>query len=284
MREFISKFKSSIRFIVAIFASREFAFIYAFTGTLTQIAHTYFLAKAISSFTGAFGVLQATLLSGFISSSLLYFVSVADKDDDPKEHRRDIWAINILMIIEILINLYYYSRHLIIDAPKVQIYDFIFATIISSLIPVTIKLYASKIRAKEWVKDLLEFDQDKTTENNSSVQTQMFDETKMQEYMDNFLNSKFDKKFEENVKAIVDGKMIETEQDLNDVKLGLIDGLVDNLKEKLTTEMDSEISSIFKRNQELFMKQFENKCQLFIKQQLTKENIQQLNFSETNNQ
>ena len=35
----MKKFREIIRFIVAIFASREFGFIYCFLGTLTQIAH-----------------------------------------------------------------------------------------------------------------------------------------------------------------------------------------------------------------------------------------------------
>ena len=82
------------------------------------------------------------MLSFFISSSLLYFVVIADNGES-KESKRIRLSVNLFMIIEILINFYYYARHLIIDAEKVQIFDFIFATLVSCLIPVTIKLYAS---------------------------------------------------------------------------------------------------------------------------------------------
>jgi hypothetical protein len=50
--------------------------------------------------------------------------------------------------------LYYYSRHLLIDAEKIQIFDFIFAILISTFIPVTIKLFGSHIRAKEWTEEI----------------------------------------------------------------------------------------------------------------------------------
>ena len=122
MKEIIQKFRSIIRFMATIFASREFAFVYCLIGTAAQVAHTYFLTSSISSFTGWFGVIQATGVSFFISSSLLFFISISDGTTS-KENRRITWAINIFMIIEILINIYYYSRHLLIDSKHIQIFE-----------------------------------------------------------------------------------------------------------------------------------------------------------------
>lgn len=69
---FIAKFKTGIRFVVSIFASREFGFVYCLIGTLAQIAHTYFLVTNISSLTGGWKTAQAMAISVFISSSLLF--------------------------------------------------------------------------------------------------------------------------------------------------------------------------------------------------------------------
>ena len=153
MKKFILNFKQTVRFIVAIITSREFAFIYCLLGTIGQIAHTYFLTESISSLQGGWRTTQAVMLSIFISSSLLYFTAIAD-DAETKESRKIHLAVTLFTIIEILINIYYYSRHLIIDQETYQIFDFIFAVLISCLIPVTIKLYSSHIRAKEWILDI----------------------------------------------------------------------------------------------------------------------------------
>ena len=150
----IEKFKTFIRFIVSIFASREFAFVYCIVGTLAQIAHTYYLIESISSLQGWGKIFQAVGLSVFISSSLLFFTAIADNDKSSKDYKRIHLAVNLFMVIEIIINFYYYAAHLIIQ-PRMSggdsnIFDFIFAILVSCLIPVTIKLYAGIIQAKEW--------------------------------------------------------------------------------------------------------------------------------------
>jgi magnesium-transporting ATPase (P-type) len=161
-------FKRGIKFFVSIFASREFAFLYCLIGTFVQIVHTYFLAESISALDGWMKGFQATLLSIFISSSLLYFVAITDRPSDDadrrtkKEYRNNIITINIFMFIEIVINFYYYARHLVIDIEQTKLFDFIFAVMVSCLIPVTIKLYANHIRAKEW---FAEFDLTKPKDN-----------------------------------------------------------------------------------------------------------------------
>jgi len=227
MKKIIQSFRKFIRFIVTIFASREFGFVYCVIGTVGQVTHTYFLTEEISSFSGNFRQIQAFLISFFISSSLLFFVSIAD-NTDTKENKRIRLAINIFMFIEILINFYYYSRHLIIDAPQMQIYDFIFAVLISCLLPVTIKLYGGLIRAKEWGEEISD-----KKENNIEIT-----ETEAEKIINN--------KFEEYKQSI-----------------------------------DTDIANIFSENRDLFLTQFENKCNLILNKKTEK--IKDINQSiETN--
>lgn len=235
MKNIISNFKRIIRFIVSILASREFAFIYCFLGTTTQVAHTYFLTESISSFHGWFKILQATLLSAFISSSLLYFAVIADNTDESKEGKRIMLAVTIFMWIEILINAYYYSRHLIIDAKEIQIFDFIFAILISCLIPVTIKLYAGIIRAKEWFEEL--------------TQT-------VEEEIKNI------SELDEKIKSIILEELgkIDIQNKPN------IDINIEELKDDILKSLDKDIAKIFEKNQSLFLKQTENKIQLLVKE------------------
>lgn len=143
--------KKFIRFLVTNFASREFAFIYCIIGTLAQTSHTYYLIESISSLSGWGKQLQAIGLSVFISSSLLFFTAIADAESESKEHKRIHFAVNLFMVIEILINSYYYVSHLLIKDSRV--FDSIFALLVSCLIPVTIKLYAGVIQVRKWTVD-----------------------------------------------------------------------------------------------------------------------------------
>lgn len=150
----IEKFKNIIRLIVSIFASREFAFIYCIIGTLAQTAHTYYLVESISSLEGWSKIFQAAGLSIFISSSLLFFTAIADNDENSPDYNRIHLGVNLFMIIEIIINVYYYASHLLIKTPVPNWIDFVFAVLVSCLIPITIKLYAGIIKAKEWLEIL----------------------------------------------------------------------------------------------------------------------------------
>lgn len=143
--------KKFIRFLVTNFASREFAFIYCIIGTLAQTSHTYYLIESISSLSGWGKQLQAIGLSVFISSSLLFFTAIADAESESKEHKRIHFAVNLFMVIEILINSYYYVSHLLIKDSRV--FDSIFALLVSCLIPITIKLYAGVIQVRKWAVD-----------------------------------------------------------------------------------------------------------------------------------
>jgi len=249
MKNIIKKFKTVIRFIVTLFASREFAFIYCVLGVFAQIAHTYFLTNSISSFTGGFKIFQSVLLSAFISSSLLYFVAIVD-NSDTKENKRNKLATNIFMLIEILINIYYYSRHLLIDAPEIKFFDFIFALLISGLIPVTIKLYGSHIRAHEWQIDNIE-----------KPEQLYIDENEYNE----IISEQIDKKFEE-FKAsqlpIEEGLSFEEKFKIS------MQEYSEKLREEIMNNFDSDVSKIFEKSQTLFLTQFENKCQLLLKEQI----------------
>ena len=151
---FIVKFKDFIKRYVTIVASREFAFIYCLLGTFGEVAHCYFLLDSVSSFNGFFKHFQAGVLSLFISSSLMYFVSISDSSDEESEQKRIKRAVNLFMVMEILMNMYYYCQHLIIKAETMRVFDFVFGTIISCLIPVTIKLYSNSIKAKQWIQEI----------------------------------------------------------------------------------------------------------------------------------
>lgn len=211
--------KKLIRSTLKTFVSREFAFIYCVIGTVAQVAHTYYLTVNISSYAGTSKVLQAILISAFISTSLLYFTSISDdtKNKYSTEATNIRLAVSLFMIIEILVNVYYYSRHLIIinykndfgDISLEQWFDFGFGVVISCLIPVTIKLYASHIRAKEWLVE-------------DEITQEISDLTKIKE------NLKQD--------IILD---IKGELDLN--------------------EIDNKIKNSFEKNSELFLSQFKNK-------------------------
>jgi hypothetical protein len=241
MKDSIENFKKSIRFIVVIFTSREFAFIYALIGTITQVAHTYFLTSSISSFTGGFRVFQATLLSIFISSSLMYFVAIID-NSDTKENRNNKLAVNIFAFVEILINLYYYSRHLLIDAVHVQIFDFIFAVLVSGFIPVTIKLYGSQIRAKEWIDDIL-------TTGYTGASNDSYTKTEIEEFIEKKLIE-----FKESINNVLDIAKIEE----------IFQEKTKEIQSVLLSNIDKDVSGIFNKNQQLFLQQFENKAKLIM--------------------
>lgn len=233
----IYRFKFFIKKLVSIFASREFAFLYAILGSLSLIAHSYFLIYSVSSFTGAFKVIQAIGLSTFISTSLLYFVAIADSDDSEKEYKRIIRAVNLFMYMEILMNLYYYCKHLIIDAPQMRLFDFLFGTIISILIPVTIKLYANSIKAKQWLKELEE--QENSNEDINENNEKCIDT----DFINNSINEIVTKEIE-NIK-------IENQKCINEC-------INDNLH-TISTDLNANILNTILQNDQLFSEEINSK-------------------------
>ena len=310
MKSFIEKFKSFIRFIVTIFASREFGFLYCLIGTFAQVAHTYFLTESISSFQGGFRIFQAVLLSVFISSSLLYFVAIADNTEG-KEGKRIHWAINIFAFIEIVINFYYYSRHLIIDSAQMQVFDFVFAILVSCLIPVTIKLYGGLIKAREWMGDIIDNKlgkpdiklgkpDDKLDSKPDSITEQIIEEstkidiptiedskkfktTKSQEELvvepayDNHPDIDENNKSEitelkeeyiqQQIELAVNKRIEEFKSQIKEEQISddSINTLIDKKFESIRDLLTEQILEKFDSKQEIFLKQFTNKCKAIIK-------------------
>lgn len=283
MKSFIERFKSFIRFIVTIFASREFGFMYCLLGTFAQVTHTYFLTESISSFSGGFRTFQAILLSAFISSSLLYFVAIADNTEG-KESRRIHLAINIFAFIEIVINFYYYSRHLIIDSVQMQIFDFIFAILVSCLIPITIKLYGGLIKAREWMSEI---STKKETEYKNNVETKeveiqhkepeylikeelidLSDTPKVEEYKNSEDTNVVKEEYIQQQIELAINKRINEFKELaenQEIPEESINSIIDKKFESIKDLLTEQILEKFETKQEIFMRQFTNKCKAIIK-------------------
>jgi hypothetical protein len=250
MKKIIDRFCRIIRFIVTIFASREFGFIYCVFGTIAQVTHTWFLVNSISSFSGNFQTIQAILISTFISSSLLYFVAIADNMDDSKEAKKILYAVNIFMIIEILINIYYYTRHLIIDSPEMQLFDFIFAVIVSGLLPVTIKLYGGLIRAKDWMKE--------TFENEVEIKNVDIEEdilTKVVDYMNNYTLG-----IQDTITDMTETEMYNFKEEM---KTTIMSDL-DRFKTERIRSYDDEVSKMLNEKFDMLIRQTLNKQKLLV--------------------
>ena len=228
--------------MVSIFASREFGFIYCIIGTLAQCAHTYYLIDSVSSLNGIGKTFQAWALSIFISSSLLFFTAIAeDKDEygDYKTHsdKRIHLAVNLFMWIEIIINLYYYAAHLLLTngyfvSENAQWFNFIFAIIISCMIPITIKLYAGIIQAKEWLEALKEQNPNES-KINEYIKKSDIDEIKneIREESQNIFEQgtkKFIENFESKVNEITKSNSLGLNKKINDSKIN--DSKINNSK------------------------------------------------------
>lgn len=286
MKSFIERFKSFIRFIVTIFASREFGFMYCLLGTFAQVTHTYFLTESISSFSGGFRTFQAILLSAFISSSLLYFVAIADNTEG-KESRRIHLAINIFAFIEIVINFYYYSRHLIIDSAQMQIFDFIFAILVSCLIPITIKLYGGLIKAREWMSEIsnkketeyknnvktkeVEIQHKETESQTEKVEEELIDLSdtpKVEEYKNSEDTNVIKELYIQQQIELAINKRINEFKELaenQEIPEESINTIIDKKFESIKDLLTEQILEKFETKQEIFMRQFTNKCKAIIK-------------------
>lgn len=285
MKKFILNFKQGIRFTVSIIASREFAFVYCILGTIAQISHSYFLLNSISSLGGGWRTTQAIMLSIFISSSLLYFTAIAD-NDDTKESRKIHNAVTMFTIIEILINIYYYSRHLIIDLVEYQIFDFVFAILISCLIPVTIKFYSSHIRAKEWIIAIEEGRDAVVGETVIQVPVEIKDINDIKVVTEDIDSdgSAYKNPLSEDISTIPEipinfdevlQPFIETyQQEILTLKEEFTNSINPENNEKISEwfetkiqTLDNEISKSFEKNRDLFLAQFENKVKMIVKKQ-----------------
>lgn len=244
----IEKFKNVIRFMVSIFASREFGFIYCIIGTLAQCAHTYYLIESVSSLSGWGKQFQAWALSIFISSSLLFFTAIAEDKDEYGDYKsasdkRIHLAVNLFMWIEIIINLYYYAAHLLLTngiyvSANAQWFNFIFAIIISCMIPVTIKLYAGIIQAKEWLEALSE-KESKNVENN--IAEEIKNQIKQE------LSEDIDKEFEKGTEKFLNNfenkiQKVKAELPKTVEKEEIKDGV--NIKKEQTSDIDLQFEKL----------------------------------------
>ena len=241
--------------------------VYCVIGTLTQVTHTYYLAATVSSYTGLFQIFQALLLSVFISASLLYFVSIADSNAPEEERKRVNSAILLFTIMEMGINLYYYTRHLIIDAPEMRIFDFLFGAAISMLIPYTIKLYSNTIKAKEWFD--AEFAETTTIEEQSNLTDERLDtlldgfKAKVMSEITGLMSiqqvspdTTFDE-FRTEIQNRLDGfesTQIPGSQDID------IKAIEENILQTVRDTYAKDIDAQYAKKQELFLVQFDNKC------------------------
>lgn len=268
MKDFVLSFRKFVRFFTSIIASREFAMVYCVIGTLTQVTHTYYLAATVSSYTGLFQIFQALLLSVFISASLLYFVSIADSNAPEEERKRVNSAILLFTIMEMGINLYYYTRHLIIDAPEMRIFDFLFGAAISMLIPYTIKLYSNTIKAKEWFD--AEFAETATIGEQSNLTDERLDtlldgfKAKVMSEITGLMSIQQelspDTTFDEfrteiqNRLGAFESTQIPGSQDID------IKAIEENILQTVRDTYAKDIDAQYAKKQELFLVQFDNKC------------------------
>lgn len=280
MKNIILNFKQTIRFIVSIIISREFAVIYCILGTVAQVSHTYFLIESISSLAGTWRAVQATFISIFISSSLLYFVAIADdsdkSDDGIKEYKRVNFAITLFTFIEIIINIYYYTRHLLIDQEQYQILDFVFAILVSCLIPITIKLYSSHIRAKDWILDI---EHDKNAFVDSSIEKTLENHTEdnLTEEAILELIKPFIQTFESELE-IVKKQVNDASHEFETTDENKLNELIATKLDDVKKDIDTQISASFNKNQELYLNQFQNKIKLMTTEYLN--NIKNSNTHE----
>ena len=280
MKNIILNFKQTIRFIVSIIISREFAVIYCILGTIAQVSHTYFLIESISSLAGTWRAVQATFISIFISSSLLYFVAIADdsdkSEDGIKEYKRVNFAITLFTFIEIIINIYYYTRHLLIDQEQYQILDFVFAILVSCLIPITIKLYSSHIRAKDWILDI---EHDKNAFVDSSIEKTLenHNEDNLTEEAILELIKPFIQTFEAELE-IVKKQVNDASHEFETTDENKLNDLIASKLDDVKKDIDTQISASFNKNQELYLNQFQNKIKLMTTEYLN--NIKNSNTPE----
>lgn len=245
MKKFLINFKNIIQFLVSIIASREFAFIYCVFGTIAQTAHTYYLLDGISSLNGWWKITQSVLLSFFISSSLLYFTAISDTNDKSIAGKRVLNAVTLFMWLEIVINLYYYSKHIIIDTNNFNVnnlFQLAFGVLIACIIPVTIKLYSSQIRAKEWLE--IELNNNKIDNENINIISTEIDK----------LNQRLD-----NLSSI-------DSFDLGTNPKEYISNLIDEMFNNNLNKINNSIELSFNKHSDLALKQFENKLKMTLQE------------------
>ena len=159
------------------------------------------------------------------------------------------------MWLEIVINLYYYSKHIIIDTNNYNtnnLFQLAFGVLIACIIPVTIKLYSSQIRAKEW----LDLDND-----NNSKQLNKDDDL-VKEIFENInliakRTNEIDNNIDERLANIID---------LGTNPKNYIDNQIQEIFNDNLEKINTSIENSFNKHSELSLKQFENKLKMILQE------------------
>lgn len=141
---------------IAAIASIRAGFLFAFLGTLTQTAHTWFIALQFSSFEGFMAIIQAAVMSIFLSGGLLFYIVRAGSAEGFAEVKKYNRIANAFMSFEIFINLFYWVQKIVFipyfvnnDPSSIAWYELIIAVPFAVLIPVILKTYGGEISIKE---------------------------------------------------------------------------------------------------------------------------------------
>jgi hypothetical protein len=152
MQKIVRFLNSTIKSI----ASPRAGFLFALLGTITQTTHTWFIALQFSSFTGAGAVLQAAVMSLFLSGGLLYYIVKTGQATAFADKMKYNKIANLFMALEIFINLFYWCQKIVFNPWLVEnAYDTIVwheltvAIPFSILIPVILKTYGGEINFNE---------------------------------------------------------------------------------------------------------------------------------------
>lgn len=168
--------KKTVKFInefVLAIASLRAGFVFATLGTIAQTFHTYFIAYDFSSFTGVGQIIQAVIVSLFLSGGLLFYTVRTGNAEGYDEKSKYNKIATSFMVFETFINLYYWGDKIVftpwLTSETIEWYRLIIAVPFSIAIPVILKSYAGEISIKE-IKDIepvnqvVEFDVNEVTD------------------------------------------------------------------------------------------------------------------------
>ena len=81
------------------------------------------------------------------------------------------------------------------------------------------------------------------------------------------------------IQQLIDEKFTEFESNQSPVQFdeedisNIVSNKIAELKSSILSDIDAEVVNIFEKNQNLFLNQFENKCKLVLKQQLSNKEL-----------
>ena len=130
--------------------SREAGFIFAIFGVLSQTVHTWFITVELSSLDGWLRFVQAGIMSIFLNGALLYFI-LKGTSDDPAVAKRYRTLVNWFAVLEMGINLYYWSyKYMIEPWPEINWGRMIIAIPFAILLPIVLASYSYEVRVDDY--------------------------------------------------------------------------------------------------------------------------------------